>query len=67
MSPARSGTGLHIDPLWTHAWASLVLGLKRWKLFPYSADPTSIGMPQNPNDPAINSVIWFQDYCEACL
>jgi hypothetical protein len=58
IGPARSGTGLHIDPVGTHAWVTLLQGMKRWVLFPYGTSSADIGM----QDPQIPSVIWFRDY-----
>ena len=58
--PARSGTGLHIDPMGTHAWVTVVEGCKRWVLFPPSSNLEMIGMREGK--PQIPSSIWFQEW-----
>ena len=60
IGPERSGTGMHVDPLWTHAWVTVLQGRKRWLLFPPNTPYESIGMIDGK--PQISSSIWFRDF-----
>jgi hypothetical protein len=63
IGPSRSGTGMHVDPLWTNAWVTLLEGCKRWILFPPTVPPELISMV----DPPIPSVIWFHRYYDTVM
>jgi hypothetical protein len=64
MGAARSGTGLNIDPVGTHAWVALIQGLKRWALlFPDRTDPIVIGI----QEAQISLVLWFRDWHQTAL
>lgn len=63
IGPERSGTGLHIDPLSTNAWVTLLQGTKRWLLFSPDTPPHVIGM----EDPQIPSSIWFSQFYDKVM
>lgn len=63
VGPARSGTCVHIDPLGTSAWNTVVSGCKRWVLFP-PGTPKRIAkalevIGKDEDDEAINYFVDF--------
>ena len=48
VGPARSGSCVHIDPLSTSAWNTVLVGRKRWVLFPPDTQK-KIGTLSDPN------------------
>ena len=60
----RSGTGVHVDPLQTHAWVYLVQGLKRWIFLPANLSPEKL-RALGVGEPQLPSAQWFATYRDA--
>jgi len=59
LGPKRSGSSMHIDPLATSAWNSIISGRKRWVLFPPGM-PKSVVKPKAWMDkPDREAIDWF--------
>jgi histone arginine demethylase JMJD6 len=60
IAPERSGTSVHIDPLSTSAWNTLLEGRKRWVIFPPHVGKEFVkGKQYFPEDSDNEPIHWF--------
>ena len=62
----RSGTGVHVDPLMTHAWVHLLEGTKRW-IFIRPETPPELLESVGLGGPRLPSANWFDRFHEAVV
>ncbi|CAL9064525.1 unnamed protein product [Musa banksii] len=66
IGPERSGASWHVDPALTSAWNTLLVGRKRWALYPPGRVPAGVTVHVNEEDGDINietptSLQWWLD------
>ncbi|KAK4747488.1 hypothetical protein SAY87_014074 [Trapa incisa] len=67
IGPERSGASWHIDPALTSAWNTLLVGRKRWAMYPPGKVPLGVTVHVNDEDGDVNvetpsSLQWWLDY-----
>ncbi|KAG6510861.1 F-box protein At1g78280-like [Zingiber officinale] len=66
IGPQRSGASWHVDPALTSAWNTLLVGRKRWALYPPGRVPAGVTVHVNEEDGDVNiespsSLQWWLD------
>ncbi|XP_078440783.1 putative glycosyltransferase [Wolffia australiana] len=66
IGPARSGASWHVDPALTSAWNTLLVGRKRWALYPPGKVPAGVIVHVNEDDGDVDvetpsSLQWWLD------
>ncbi|KDO34021.1 hypothetical protein SPRG_01295 [Saprolegnia parasitica CBS 223.65] len=57
--PARSGAPWHLDPVKTSAWNALLVGRKRWAMYPPDHPPPGVELLNNEAAVHMTSLEWY--------